>query len=172
MTFSDWLIDLLLIGLVLLQLRGRKLTVLMQLAPVAIVCWVGLKYLRDIPTSGNDVLLIVSAVLLGLALGAGAGITTKVFRRNDGAILARATAIAAVLWIAGVGLRLAFQLYTTHGGGPSLARFSFDHHLTLSAWVPAIILMAFAEVLARTAVVAWRGQVVRRTPLIREVQPA
>jgi hypothetical protein len=172
MTFSDWLLDLLLIGLVLVQLRGRKLTLWMQLSPVAIVCWVGVQYLRDVPATGNDLLLIVPAILLGLALGVGAGLTTKVFRKDNGAIFARATAIAAVLWIVGVGLRLAFQLYTTHGGGPSLARFSFSHDLTLNAWAPAIILMAFAEVLARTAIVAWRGHVVRRTPVARQVQPA
>ncbi|MGW1029347.1 hypothetical protein ACWD4J_37675 [Streptomyces sp. NPDC002577] len=162
MSFTDWLIDLALIGLVVVQLRARRLTTRMLLLPVVLVCWAGVQYLRDIPTAGNDLLLIVPTTLIGLALGAGAGVLTKVYRDAEDDIVIRATIATAVLWVLGAGFRLAFQLYTTHGGGEAIGRFSASHHIGLDAWAPAIILMAFAEVLARTAIVWWRGRAERR----------
>ena len=162
MTFTDWLIDLALVAVVVLQLRGRRLTTKTLLLPVALVCWAGARYLRDVPTAGNDLVLIVTAALIGLALGVGAGVLTRVYRGAGGEVMARATIAAAALWVLGVGFRLAFQLYATHGGGRSIGRFSMSHGIDLTAWTSAILLMAFAEVLARTAIVGWRGQVARR----------
>lgn len=166
MSFQDWLIDLLLIGLVVLQLRGRRLTLRGLLLPVAVVAWAAVQYFRGIPTEGNDLLLIVGTAAVGLALGIGAGVLTRVYRRDDGSVFARATIAAAVLWVLGVGCRMAFQLYATNGGGADIARFSLTHQLTIAAWPTAILLMALCEVIARTAIVWWRGQLVtRRTAL-------
>jgi len=172
MTFTDWAIDLALIGLVVLQLRGRRLTTRMLVLPLVLVGWVGAHYLHAVPTAGNDLLLIVPATLIGLALGVGAGVLTRVDRSPDGEVVVRATVAAAVLWVLGVGFRLAFQLYATHGGGESIGRFSIRHDIDVTAWVPAILLMAFAEVLARTAIVGWRGQVVRRGSHLRRMSSA
>ncbi|MFF3379492.1 hypothetical protein ACFYXF_41870 [Streptomyces sp. NPDC002680] len=172
MTFTDWAIDLALIGLVVLQLRGRRLTTRMLVLPLVLVCWAGSQYLHAVPTAGNDLLLIVPATLIGLALGVGAGVLTRVDRTPDGEVIVRATVAAAVLWVLGVGFRLAFQLYATHGGGESIGRFSMRHDIDVAAWVPAILLMAFAEVLARTAIVGWRGQVARRGSHLRRMSSA
>lgn len=162
MKLADWVIDLALIALVLVQLRGRRLTFRSQLLPVALVVWAAAQYLRGIPTAGNDLLLIVPAALVGLGLGLSAGLLTLVYRNPTGEIIARATVIAAVLWILGVGFRLVFQLYATHGGGVEIGRFSAEHRIDLTAWTPAILLMALCEVLARTGVVAWRGRLLSR----------
>jgi hypothetical protein len=59
MTFSDYLIDISLIGIVLLQIRGRRLTPRELLLPVGIVAYVAYTYLRSIPTSGNDLVLVI-----------------------------------------------------------------------------------------------------------------
>jgi hypothetical protein len=45
---------------------------------------------------------------------------------------------------------MTFVLYVQHGGEPAVARFSAAHHLTGPAWVTALVLMAFAEVVSRT----------------------
>ncbi|SEM34929.1 hypothetical protein [Streptacidiphilus jiangxiensis] len=164
MSLTDWLIDLALIGLVVLQLRGRRLTLRTLLLPVALVGWAGVQYLHAIPTGGGDLELIVPATLLGLALGVGAGVLSRVHRTAEGAVVVRATIAAAVLWVVGVGCRLAFQVYATHGGGPAIGRFSVEHHLDPGAWTAAILLMAFGEVIARTAIVGWRALGTRRQP--------
>ncbi|MFF0435436.1 hypothetical protein ACFYU9_24815 [Streptomyces sp. NPDC004327] len=158
MSTRDWLIDIALIGVVLLQLRGRQLTVPALLLPLGLVAWAATTYLHTFPTSGNDLVLIVGTTLIGLTLGAGAGVLTRVYRDDAGHVFARATAMAAVLWVVGCGFRMAFQLFATNGGGEAIGRFSAAHHLDAAAWAPAILLMAIAEVLARSSIVAWRGR--------------
>ncbi|HWE55049.1 MAG TPA: hypothetical protein VG435_06025 [Acidimicrobiales bacterium] len=157
MSTSDYILDLALIGVVFLQLRGRRLTVRSLLLPIGIVAYFANKYLHGIPTGGNSLTLVVACAALGLALGAGAGIYTRVTRSDDGSIFARAGATAAVLWIAGVGTRFAFQFYASHGGGAGIVRFSTQHHISIQAWTAALILMAFGEVVARTAIIGWRA---------------
>jgi hypothetical protein len=99
---------------------------------------------------------------VGGLLGASAGLLTRVRRDAAGEVLVRAGVIAAVLWVVGVGSRLAFQVWSTHGGEPALVRFSIAHSIDLAGWTTAVVLMALSEVLARTLVVGIRGAVTRR----------
>ena len=157
MTLSDYILDLGLIGLVFIQLRGRRLTVRDLLLPIVIVGVVANQYLKSIPTAGNDLLLIALCASIGIGLGAAAGLTTDVTNR-DGTVFAKATAVAGVLWVLGIGFRLAFQEYATHGGAAAIARFSAQHSITTgNAWVAAFVLMALGEVVARTLVIAGRA---------------
>src|SRR5579862_6621871 len=167
MSITEYLLNGALVGLVFLQLRGRRLTARNLLLPVAIVGWVAMSYLHGIPTAGNDLVLVVLGALAGLLLGTGCGLATVVVRRADGATIAKAGPLAAVLWVAGIGARVAFSLYATNGGGPAIERFSIAHAITSPrAWVGGLVLMALAEVLSRTALVAWKY---RRT--VAESQP-
>jgi hypothetical protein len=161
MSITDYLLNGVLMGLVVLQLRGRRLTARALLLPVAIVVGAAVEYLHGIPTSGNDLVLACSGAIAGVLLGAGCGLATRVFRRADGATIAKAGPLAAVLWLAGIGARVAFSLYATNGGGPAIEHFSAAHHVTsMEAWVACLILMALCEVLTRTATI---GAKFRRT---------
>ncbi len=163
MTLSDYLIDIGLIALVLLQVRGRRLTTRGLLLPLAIVGYVAVTYLKGVPTSGNDLVLVVGCALAGAALGALSGTFTSVYPDHDGIPVAKAGAIAAGLWILGTGARLTFQVYATHGGGAAVERFSASHAITsVGAWTAALILMALCEAVSRTGILAWRGTAVRR----------
>ena len=162
MTSTDWFVDIALIALVLRQVRESRFNAVTLLLPLGIVLWAGYHYLHGIPTRGDDPVLVSGLALLGGLLGAGAGLLTRVRRDAAGPVLVRAGAVAAVLWVLGVGARLGFQLYATHGGGPDLARFSAGHSLDLAGWTTAIVLMAFAEVLVRTLVVGIRAAAARR----------
>lgn len=157
MTSTDWIIDITLIGLVLLQVRGRRLTVRSLLLPVAVVAYVAVKYLGSVPSGGADLVLVVVCAAVGTALGTLAGLWTRVSVGADGHPVARAGAVAATLWVLGVGFRLAFQLYATHGGGVHIYNFDVAHGLGTSAWVAALVLMALGEALARTAVIGARA---------------
>lgn len=163
MTFSDYLIDIGLMALVLVQIRGRRLTPGSLLLPLGVVGYVAASYLRGVPTAGNDLFLVAGCALLGATLGALSGLTTSLTADRSGAVMARAGLAAAGLWLLGTGARLAFQLYATHGGGPALIRFSETHHITgAAAWTAALILMALSEVVLRTGVLAWRANTRRR----------
>jgi hypothetical protein len=163
MTFSDYLIDISLIALVVFQIRGRRLTTRALLLPLGIVSWVAYSYLRGVPTAGNDLFLVVGCAALGATLGGLSGRFTSVYPDADGTPMAKAGLIAAALWILGTGARLAFQLYATHGGGAAVGRFSVAHSITsASAWTAALILMALSEATFRTGILAWRANAVRQ----------
>ncbi len=169
MTTTDWIIDLALIGIVFVQIRGRRLSLRQLLLPVALSAWAASSYLKGIPTAGNDLLLVGLGLGLGVTLGALAAAFTKVTRGDDGHPYSKAGVLAAIFWVAGVGTRLAFQLYATHGGGASIARFSSSHAITSTeAWVAALILMAIAEAITRTALVGFRAYKVAPQHFVRQ----
>ncbi|HTW10713.1 MAG TPA: hypothetical protein VME46_24645 [Acidimicrobiales bacterium] len=157
MTLSDYILDLALIGLVLFQIRGRKISVATVLLPLVVVAVVASQYLKSIPTSGNDLLLIVGCATVGALLGGVCALYTTVRPNENGVFISKAGAVAALAWVAGCGLRFAFQFYATHGGGAAIGRFSIEHHITAAtAWTAALLLMAIAEALTRSLGVAAR----------------
>lgn len=161
MTFSDYAIDIALIAVVFLQVRGRRLTTRSLLIPVLLVSWAAVNYLHGIPTSGNDLLLVVGTASVGATLGILSALFTNLRLGPDGVPYAKAGLLAAALWVVGTGTRLAFQVYASHGGAASIGRFSAAHNITTSeAWVAALILMALGEALARTGVLALRARAV------------
>jgi hypothetical protein len=152
MTLPEYLLNVVLVGLVFLQMRGRPLTVRNLVLPLVITAWVASQFLHGLPTSGNDLTLEMAGAMAGVALGLGAGAATRVLRQGQRAV-AKAGMVAAALWVVGIGGRVAFSLWVTHGGQASVVRFSANHHITSgAAWAAAFILMAIAEVASRTGV--------------------
>jgi len=152
MTIWDYLLNIALIGLVVLQMRGRRLDRRGLVLPLVLVGWAASHYLHGIPTVGNDLVMVLGGALIGATLGAVSGVLTRVTRGADGVWLARATIGAAALWVLGVGSRLGFSLYAQHGGEHAIGQFSMTHHLTAAAWVTALVLMSLSEVICRTLV--------------------
>jgi hypothetical protein len=152
MTTTEYLMNIALIGLVVLQIRGHKITRARLLLPVVLTIWAASQFLHAIPTSGNDLLLETSLALLGVLLGVTAGWATNVGRVGAGAF-AKAGTLAAALWIVGIGARMSFSIWVTHGGQASVAHFSASHDITSgAAWLAGFILMATLEVVVRTGV--------------------
>jgi hypothetical protein len=122
-----------------------------------LIAWAGTRYLHGFTVGGNDVLLIVLLVVVGLGLGTWSGAATSMWISGE-TVLARAGAVAVATWIAGMGFRFAFAVYAnTASGGRAVERFSRHHAITSAqAWTTALVLMAFAEVLARVGLLQWR----------------
>jgi hypothetical protein len=159
MTFSDYLLDTVLVLLVVRQIRESRLDLRATLLPIGLVVGIGGSYLHGVPTNGNDLVLVAALTGVGVALGLISALTTRV--RSDGGRypLVKAGWVAAGAWIAGMGSRFAFAVWAAHGGAPELGRFSVEHHITSSeAWTAALVLMALGEVLTRTLVLVVRGQ--------------
>ena len=164
MTITDYLINIALVALVILQIRGSRLDLKNALRPVVLVAAAALYYLRGFPTSGNDLLLDLVLGGIGLVLGIACGATTRVWRAGDGFAYAKAGVIAAVLWVIGIGSRLAFEEFWTHGGTKAIVNFSVAHDITSqNAWVAGLVIMALAEVLSRLATIRARAARTRRT---------
>lgn len=169
MTITDYLLDSALILIVLRQIKERRMDHKFVLMPLIIVAVVARSYLHSIPTAGNDLILIGTFAAIGVAFGLGSALTTKV--RHDGGAhaLARATVTSAGLWVLSMSLRMAFQIYANHGGADRIAQFSYNHHITSSnAWTAALVLMAVAEVVARTGTLVLRDRMgtTRRPALV------
>lgn len=161
MTTIDYLISAALVLLVVPQIRGTRQTLRNTLFPVVAVAAAAAYYLKSFPTEGNDLWLDLVGLCVGAALGVACGATTRLSRGSDGVALAKAGVAAAVLWVSGMAIRAAFQIWATHGGAPTIARFSEDNLITgAAAWTSALLLMALAQVLGRLAVVRLK---VRRT---------
>jgi hypothetical protein len=157
MSLAEYVVPLLLVASVLRQWRGKPLGWLQLLWPVGVVVWACARYLRGFPPTSSDLVLVCGCALAGVALGAGAAVKTRIYRGREGTLMARATPAAVALWTAGALGRLTFGLYAEHGGAQTIASFSAAHRLAFQAWPAALTLMALAEVLGRTAVLAPRA---------------
>ena len=163
MNTFDYLIDILLIAVVVRQMRTRELTARSVLTPLALVAVAAAVYVRPFPITSSDLTLVGLLVAAGAALGTLSGLATDVWQRPDGSVVSRAGRLAALAWVAGMGARFAFAVYSTHSGAPSVLRFSIQHDITgAHVWQTALVLMALGEVLARVGVLqARRGRASR-----------
>ncbi len=171
MTLTEYLLNFFLVGLVVLQVRGHKVTKARLVFPLVVTVWVCTNVLHGIPTAGNDLVLVIGGTAVGATLGTLAALATTIRRDGPGAF-AKAGVLAAVLWVAGIGARVSFSLWASHGGAPTIARFSAAHHITSgAAWGATFILMAMAEVTTRTAGLYLKtrrsGAVIERGGLLR-----
>ena len=82
MTFSDYLLDSILVLLVVRQIRETRLDLRAVLLPIGIAVIVGGSYLHGIPTAGNDLLLVALLTGVGVTLGLISALSTRV--RSDG----------------------------------------------------------------------------------------
>ncbi|NGO70371.1 hypothetical protein [Streptomyces boncukensis] len=159
MTTVEWITDIALVLIVLRQLREDRLDRKTFLIPLGIVAYVAYSYLDDIPTGGNDLVLVGALMAVGAVLGVAGGIYTRI-RAVGGHLMIKAGAVSAILWVLGMGARMGFQIWTDHGGADAVARFSVAHHITSDqAWVAAFVLMAVTEVVTRVATIYVRSRI-------------
>jgi hypothetical protein len=128
MSINTYLINALLVLLVVRQLREHQLDLRALAAPVLAVGAAAVMFLHSVPGGGNDIALELVVVAAGAAMSAIGGLATHLRLGADGRPLGRAGALAASVWIAGVGAWMAFAFAATHGAGPAIAAFSLAHH--------------------------------------------
>jgi hypothetical protein len=159
MNINMYVINAVLILMVIRQIREHPLDLRSLAVPVLAVGCAAVLFLHSVPAGGNDIALELACVLGGSVMGAVGGLTTRLRLGADGRPLGRAGALAASMWVGGVGARLAFAVAATYGAGPAIARFSIAHQITGSAaWVAALVMMALADVLTRLVIIYLRGR--------------
>ena len=168
-----YLINALLVLLVVRQIREHQLDLRALAVPVLAVGAAAVMFLHAVPRGGSDLTLDLICLSGGAAMGTIGGLATHLRAGADGRPLGRAGTLAAGMWIAGVGARMAFYFAATHGAGPAIAAFSIAHHITGSAaWTAALVMMALADVLTRLAVVWIRGRRLTATATPATAAPA
>jgi hypothetical protein len=176
MTTFEYALNVGLVALVALQIRGIKVTAAALLVPVVMTLWAASQVLQSVPTGGNDMLLELGFAGAGCVLGTAAGTVTSL-RREGSSAVAKAGAVAAMLWVLGIGARVGFSLWVQHGGAASVRDFSAAHAITGGpAWGTGFIFMALAEVMCRTGVLYVRtrrsGATIERGGLLRRYATA
>lgn len=170
---TTYLISASLILLVIRQIREHPLDARSLATPVLAVGAAAVMFLHSVPAGGSDLALEAACVLGGAGMGAIGGLATRLRLGADGRPLGRAGALAASMWVGGVGARLVFAVAASNGDGPAIARFSIAHHITGSAaWVAALVMMALADVLTRLAVIYLRGRRLAAAPAVAARIPA
>jgi hypothetical protein len=165
MTFSDYLLDIALIAIVFRQVRESRFSPKMMVLPLAISVVVATQYLHGIPTTGNDLVLIVGFAAVGVIFGVISAMATRIRHDADGQPLVKAGWIAAGTWVLSMGFRLGFGMWASNGGATQLAHFSASHHITTgSAWTAALVLMAIGEVVVRTGLIWLRATRIKTAP--------
>ena len=165
MTTTDYLIDSVLVLLVLLQIKERPLTTHALVRPLIVVSVAVVTYLQGIPTAGNDLVLVGTLALLGLAIGVASGQTVLMRRGSDGDVLARSGWASGIFWVLGMGSRFAFAVWISHGGAATIGQFSAQHAITSGeAWTAALLAMAVFEVCGRSLVQAARRHRLQAVP--------
>ena len=158
MRTTDYLINAVFVLIVFRQASERELDRRSAIIPLAIVAYVAHLYVRSIPTTGNDLVLIGALGTIGLVLGIASGFTTHVRAGEHGLAIARVGWIAGGLLIAGIGSRMVFAFALSHGARHAVASFSYAHQIGSAAWPVALVLMALLEVGTRIAIVQLRGR--------------
>ncbi|MER5468452.1 DUF1453 domain-containing protein [Streptomyces sp. NPDC002685] len=94
--------------------------------------------------------LLGAELLIGLAIGAGWGWTTRIWTEPDGVAWSKSTKAAGAIWTAGICLRLGL--------------FGIGALLGVRQDSSALLLGLAATLLVRSGFVAWRAQSLQPTP--------
>ena len=166
MPASVWIINLTVLAVVLEADLGRRkigwFRVLRPLLTAAAICPI---YLVSVPTSGHNLALQAVGIGVGVALGLVAHLFVSVgygpVKSRKGPrdrAFSRAGFGYAAFWTAIFGGRLLFIYGTEHWFSASLGQFLAAHQLNAAGLTDALIFMAIAMALARSALLGARGR--------------
>lgn len=174
---SVWVVNLVVLAVLLeADLGRRKIGWFRVLRPLGGVTAVIYLYLAAVPTSGNNLALqgvaVGAGVVLGLACHLFMPVRFDARAGKTGRPVSHAGVGYAAFWAVIFAARLAFIYGSEHLFSASLGRFLVAHHLSVTGLTDALIFMALAMALARSALLAGRGHACRRQWALTQLQAA
>jgi hypothetical protein len=170
MPANVWILNLVVLGVVLEADLGRRKIGRFRVArPLLTALAICPLFLDSVPTDTHDLVLmaagIVAGVLLGLAahlfISVGYGPVKSRKGTRDRAV-SRAGLGYAAFWTVIYGGRLLFVYGTLHWFSVPLGQFFAAHQLSAAGLTDALIFMAVAMALARSALLGIRGRAAAR----------
>ncbi|HTU77222.1 MAG TPA: hypothetical protein VMF09_00525 [Solirubrobacteraceae bacterium] len=142
---------------------ARKLGRFRLLRPLLMSASIVPMFLEAVATHGTGLGLEIGGGVAGVLLGAAAASLISVRRQGaTGALVTRAGAGYAALWIAVIAARSCFSIGAAHWFSQPLATWMANHQVSGAALTDTLIIMAIAMTLARTLGLAVRAEQVRR----------
>ncbi len=178
MPANVWLLNLLVLGVLLeADLGRRKIGWFRLLRPLIATAVIVPSYLTSLPTTGNDVALQVAGAGVGVLLGLASHLFVSVGfgpprgkkgklklerKGRSGRPFSRAGFGYAAYWAVIFAARLVFIYGADHWFPASLGQFLATHQLSAAGFTNALVFMAIAMAVARSALLAARGRAAAR----------
>ncbi|MEV0403202.1 hypothetical protein [Actinoallomurus sp. NPDC050550] len=163
MDMGVWLLNLAVLFIVLeSDLGTRRVTRSRVLRPVISAAAIVPIFIDELATSGYGLMLEIAGTAAGLLLGLLASAFMPVHEgvaKGRRCAKSRAGVGYALTWIVVVGARLAFAYGTAHVFGRQLGKWMATHSVTGGALTDALIFMAVAMMLTRTALLQAKTRV-------------
>ncbi|MDR9748330.1 hypothetical protein [Paenibacillus taichungensis] len=160
MTTSMWVQMIIMFAVLVITSIGRKpVRFYRLLLPFVIMGYYASKFLKDMTFTGNNVLFLLVAVIVGAFFGMIVlGITRMEFDATAGKWYTRVGIGSVVVWAVAFLLRIVPVEWITHH--PQQAyQYAIEHQLDLQNIGPAFILMTASMVLVRVAGILIRSRV-------------
>jgi hypothetical protein len=136
----------------------RKIGPVRLVTPVLLAAGIVPLFIDPVVTRGTGLAVELAGTAAGLLGGLAAAVLTRVYLSpRTGRPVSQATWPYALLWTLVIGARAAFSYGAVHWFHVPLARWSMAHQVTGAAITDALIFMAVAMLLARTAALAARA---------------
>ncbi|WP_157254458.1 hypothetical protein [Nonomuraea typhae] len=135
------------------DLGTRKVTVWRMLRSLVAVAVVIAVFVRSLPTGGNDPLLQLAGIGLGVICGLVAAALLPAHRGADGEVYTVGGIAYALVWMLLSAARVVFAYGSEHWFGAGVVRFSIDYKISgPDVYANAFVFMTLAMVLTRAAV--------------------
>ncbi|MEK4054195.1 DUF1453 family protein [Paenibacillus sp. FSL F4-0087] len=160
MTTSMWVQMIIMFAVLVITSIGRKpVRFYRLLLPFVIMGYYASKFLKDMTFTGNNVLFLLVAVIVGAFFGMIVlGITRMEFDATAGKWYTRVGIGSVVVWAVAFLLRIVPVEWITHH--PQQAyQYAIEHQLDLQNIGPAFILVTASMVLVRVAGILIRSRV-------------
>jgi hypothetical protein len=159
MTLQVWILIAAVFAAVVLTRLGRhRYTRRQRILTLAVVVVLLLKYVRGMPTTGDDLALELGCVAVGALFGVGMLAATSVGRDDtSGQVWVRAGLAYLVLWVVMLGTRVAFAYSSTGWARSDIGHFFATNHLSSGAVTPAFVLMTIGSLVVVTIGTAIRA---------------
>lgn len=159
---ETWIIMGAIFLVVLLTQFGRKkFTIRNAILPFIICVFVVFKFVKDIPTSGNNIaalaIMIAAGILFGLLI-----LTTVKVEWSDGKAFTIAGMPYLILWIIGLGWRIILANYAEHWNPQGFMNFMITNKLSADVIPAAFIFFTIAMFAIRILGIVLRLQMSRK----------
>jgi hypothetical protein len=132
---------------------------------LAVLVVLALKYVKGMPTTGNDVRLEIACLGLGALFGFAMLAATEVEQdETTGQVWVRAGVVYLALWVVLLGSRVFFAYSATGWAHRSIGTFFITNHLSFTSITPAFVLMTIGSIGVITIGLAIRAVGISRTP--------